>query len=160
MLLDLVLNHVGASGEQAIRAFGPYFTDKYSTFWGEAINYDGEWSGPAREWAIQAAEMWVRDLHLDGLRLDAVHAIFDQSAEHVVAELARRVHAASPHALVIAESGLNDPKVVRERRARRLGLRCRLGRRRPPRDPHAGHRRARGLLRGVRRARRPRPCLS
>jgi maltooligosyltrehalose trehalohydrolase len=113
VLLDLVLNHVGASGEQAIRAFGPYFTDKYSTFWGEAINYDGEWSGPAREWAIQAAEMWVRDLHLDGLRLDAVHAIFDQSAEHVVAELARRVHAASPHALVIAESGLNDPKVVR-----------------------------------------------
>jgi maltooligosyltrehalose trehalohydrolase len=114
VVLDLVLNHVGASGEQAIRAFGPYFTDKYSTFWGEAINYDGDWSGPAREWAIQAAEMWVRDLHLDGLRLDAVHAIFDQSAEHLVAELARRVHAASPHALVIAESGLNDPKVVRE----------------------------------------------
>jgi maltooligosyltrehalose trehalohydrolase len=113
VLLDLVLNHVGASGEQAIRAFGPYFTDKYSTFWGEAINYDGEWSGPVREWAIQAAEMWVRDLHLDGLRLDAVHAIFDQSAEHVVAELARRVHAWRHQALVIAESGLNDPKVVR-----------------------------------------------
>jgi maltooligosyltrehalose trehalohydrolase len=113
VLLDLVLNHVGASGEQAIRAFGPYFTDKYSTFWGEAINYDGEWSGPAREWAIQAAEMWVRDLHLDGLRLDAVHAIFDQSAEHVVAELARRVHAQRHQALVIAESGLNDPKVIR-----------------------------------------------
>jgi maltooligosyltrehalose trehalohydrolase len=113
VLLDLVLNHVGASGEQAIRAFGPYFTDKYSTFWGEAINYDGEWSGPVREWAIQAAEMWVRDLHLDGLRLDAVHAIFDQSAEHVIAELARRVHAWRHQALVIAESGLNDPKVVR-----------------------------------------------
>jgi maltooligosyltrehalose trehalohydrolase len=113
VLLDLVLNHVGASGEKAIRAFGPYFTDTYSTFWGEAINYDGEWSGPVREWAIQAAEMWVRDLHLDGLRLDAVHAVFDQSAEHVVAELARRVHAARPGALVIAESGLNDPKVVR-----------------------------------------------
>ncbi|HEV7495687.1 malto-oligosyltrehalose trehalohydrolase [Baekduia sp.] len=113
VLLDLVLNHVGASGEQAIRAFGPYFTDTYSTFWGEAINYDGAWSGPVREWAIQAAEMWVRDLHLDGLRLDAVHAIFDQSGEHVVAELARRVHAACPGALVIAESGLNDPKVIR-----------------------------------------------
>jgi maltooligosyltrehalose trehalohydrolase len=113
VVLDLVLNHVGASGEKAIRAFGPYFTDTYSTFWGEAINYDGAWSGPAREWAIQAAEMWVRDLHLDGLRLDAVHAIFDQSAEHVVAELARRVHAQRSSALVIAESGLNDPKVVR-----------------------------------------------
>src|SRR3954452_22246514 len=114
VMLDLVLNHVGASGEKAIRAFGPYFTDKYSTFWGEAINYDDAWSGPVREWAIQAAEMWVRDLHLDGLRLDAIHAIFDAGAEHLVAELARRVHAQDWRALVIAESGLNDPKVVRD----------------------------------------------
>src|SRR3954452_9163587 len=114
VILDIVLNHVGASGEQAIRAFGPYFTDKYSTFWGEAINYDGEWSGPVREWAIQAAEMWVRDLHLDGLRLDAIHAIFDTGAEHLVAELTRRVHAENWRALVIAESGLNDPKVIRD----------------------------------------------
>jgi maltooligosyltrehalose trehalohydrolase len=114
VILDLVLNHVGASGEKAIRAFGPYFTDKYSTFWGEAINYDGDWSGPVREWAIQAAEMWIRDYRLDGLRLDAIHAIFDSSAEHLVAELARRVHAANWRALVIAESGLNDPKVVRD----------------------------------------------
>jgi maltooligosyltrehalose trehalohydrolase len=114
VILDLVLNHVGASGEQAIRAFGPYFTDTYSTFWGEAINYDGEWSGPVREWAIQAAQMWVRDLHLDGLRLDAIHAIFDRSSEHLVAELVRRVHAERWSTLVIAESGLNDPKVVRD----------------------------------------------
>jgi maltooligosyltrehalose trehalohydrolase len=114
VVLDLVLNHVGASGEEALRAFGPYFTDRYSTFWGEAMNYDDEWSGPVREWAIQASEMWIRDLHLDGLRLDAIHAIFDQSAEHLVAELARRVHAQRWTALVIAESGLNDPKVVRD----------------------------------------------
>src|SRR3954453_10155125 len=114
VMLDLVLNHVGASGEKAIRAFGPYFTDKYSTFWGEAINYDDAWSGPVREWAVQAAEMWIRDYHLDGLRLDAVHAIYDSGAEPLVAELARRVHAERWFALVIAESGLNDPKVVRE----------------------------------------------
>jgi maltooligosyltrehalose trehalohydrolase len=114
VILDLVLNHVGASGEQALRAFGPYFTDRYATFWGEALNYDDAWSGPVREWAVQASEMWIRDLHLDGLRLDAVHAIFDQSAEHLVAELVRRVHAQRWHALVIAESGLNDPKVVRD----------------------------------------------
>jgi maltooligosyltrehalose trehalohydrolase len=114
VLLDVVLNHVGASGNTAMAAYGPYFTDKYSTFWGNAINYDDAWSGPVREWAVQAAVMWVRDLHLDGLRLDAVHAIFDQSAEHVVAELARRVHAENWRALVIAESGLNDPRVVRE----------------------------------------------
>jgi maltooligosyltrehalose trehalohydrolase len=114
VILDLVLNHVGASGEKALRAFGDYFTDKYSTFWGQAINYDDAWSGPVREWACQAAEMFVRDLHFDGLRLDAIHAIFDQSAEHLVAELARRVHAERWFALVIAESGLNDPKVVRD----------------------------------------------
>jgi maltooligosyltrehalose trehalohydrolase len=114
VLLDLVLNHVGASGEKAMRAFGPYFTGKYATFWGEAMNYDDEWSGPVREWAIQAAEMWVRDLHLDGLRLDAVHAIFDSNAEHLVAELARRVHAERWRTLVIAESGLNDPRVIRD----------------------------------------------
>jgi maltooligosyltrehalose trehalohydrolase len=114
VILDLVLNHVGASGEKAMRAFGPYFTGKYSTFWGEALNYDDAWSGPVREWAVQAAEMWIRDLHLDGLRLDAIHAIFDQSPEHLVAELARRVHAQRWSSLVIAESGLNDPKVVRD----------------------------------------------
>jgi maltooligosyltrehalose trehalohydrolase len=114
VVLDLVLNHVGASGEQALRAFGEYFTDKYSTFWGKAMNYDDAWSGPVREWACQASEMWVRDLHLDGLRLDAIHAIFDQGTEHLVAELARRVHGERWSSLVIAESGLNDPKVVRE----------------------------------------------
>src|SRR3954471_7750016 len=114
VLLDVVLNHVGASGEQALRAFGDYFTGKYSTFWGQAINYDDAWSGPVREWACQAAEAFVRDLHVDGLRLDAIHAIFDSGTEHLVAELTRRVHAERWHALVIAESGLNDPKVVRD----------------------------------------------
>ncbi|MCZ4492128.1 MAG: treZ, partial [Conexibacter sp.] len=112
VILDLVLNHVGASGERAMRAFGDYFTDKYSTFWGPAINYDDAWSGPVREWACQAAEWFVGDLHLDGLRLDAIHAIFDSGAEHLVAELTRRVHARRTTSLVIAESGLNDPKVV------------------------------------------------
>jgi maltooligosyltrehalose trehalohydrolase len=112
VLLDVVHNHVGASGEQALRAFGPYFTDRYSTFWGQAINFDDRGSGPVREWICQSAEWWVRDLRLDGLRLDAIHAIFDASAEHLVAEVARRVHAVDHRALVIAESGLNDPKVV------------------------------------------------
>ena len=114
VIVDMVLNHVGASGEEALRAYGDYFTDKYSTVWGQAVNYDDAWSGPVREWACQAAEAFVRDLHVDGLRLDAIHAIFDQGVEHVVAELARRVHAERWHALVIAESGLNDPKVVRD----------------------------------------------
>ena len=115
MILDVVYNHVGASGNQAMQAFGPYFTNKYGTPWGEAINYDDAESDPVREWVCQSAEGWVRDFGVDGLRLDAIHAIFDASPEHVVAEVARRVHAVNPGALVIAESGLNDPKVMRPR---------------------------------------------
>jgi maltooligosyltrehalose trehalohydrolase len=113
VILDVVYNHVGASGNMALRAFGPYHTEKYSTFWGAAMNFDDEDSDPVREWVLQSAESWIRDFHVDGLRLDAIHAIFDQGAEHLVAAISRRVHAASPSALVIAESGLNDPKVMR-----------------------------------------------
>ncbi len=113
VILDVVYNHVGASGNTALRAFGPYHTDKYSTFWGAAMNFDDEDSGAVREWVLQSAEGWVRDFHVDGLRLDAIHAIFDASAEHLVAAVTRRVHAASHAAIVIAESGLNDPKVMR-----------------------------------------------
>jgi maltooligosyltrehalose trehalohydrolase len=113
VLLDLVLNHVGASGDAALAAFGPYFTDRYATFWGEAINYDDADSDGVREWAIQGACAWVRDLHVDGFRLDAIHAVYDSGARHVLAELAERVREEDPRALVISESGLNDPKVIR-----------------------------------------------
>ncbi|HEU4655995.1 MAG TPA: malto-oligosyltrehalose trehalohydrolase [Capillimicrobium sp.] len=113
VVLDVVYNHVGASGNRALRSFGPFFTDKYETFWGAAMNYDDEGSDAVREWVCQSAEGWLRDFHVDGLRLDAIHAIFDQRPEHLVAEVARRAHAAREGALVIAESGLNDPKVVR-----------------------------------------------
>jgi maltooligosyltrehalose trehalohydrolase len=100
VLLDVVYNHVGASGVQAIEAFGPYFTSAYETPWGRALNYDDADCGGVREWVLQSAEGWIRDFHLDGLRLDAIHAIMDSSA-------------LDPRALVIAESGMNDPKVVR-----------------------------------------------
>jgi maltooligosyltrehalose trehalohydrolase len=115
VLLDVVYNHLGASGVNAMEAFGPYFTDKYETPWGKAINYDDADCDPVREWVLQSAEGWVRDFGIDGLRLDAIHAIFDSSPEHIVASVARRVHAANPHAYVIAESGLNDPVVMRDR---------------------------------------------
>ena len=115
VILDVVYNHVGASGNQALAAFGPYFTDKYSTFWGNAINFDDEHCDPVREWVLQSAEGWVRDFHVDGLRLDAIHAIYDGGASPLMAELADRVHAARAGALVIAESGLNDPRVIRPR---------------------------------------------
>ncbi len=113
VILDVVYNHVGASGNTALAAFGRYFTEKYSTFWGQAMNYDDEYCDPVREWVLQSAEGWVRDFHVDGLRLDAIHAIFDQSATSILAEIAARVHAARESAIVIAESGLNDPKVIR-----------------------------------------------
>jgi maltooligosyltrehalose trehalohydrolase len=113
VILDVVYNHLGASGGGAMAAFGPYFTDKYGTFWGEAINFDDADSDPVREWVLQSAEGWVRDFHVDGLRLDAIHAIFDSGALHIMRELADRVHAQDPRALVIAESGMNDPKVTR-----------------------------------------------
>jgi maltooligosyltrehalose trehalohydrolase len=121
VILDVVYNHVGASGNTALAAFGPYFTDRYGTFWGKAINYDDEHCDPVREWVLQSATGWVRDFHVDGLRLDAIHAIYDMGANPLLAELADRVHAARPGALVIAESGLNDPKVIRPRALGGLG---------------------------------------
>jgi maltooligosyltrehalose trehalohydrolase len=113
VFLDLVLNHVGASGARTLKAFGPYFTDKYETGWGKAINYDDTDCEGVREWALQAAASLVREYHLDGLRLDAVHAIVDDSPRHLLAELADRVHRERPSALVIAESNRNDPRTIR-----------------------------------------------
>ena len=114
VLLDVVYNHVGASGTQGLEAFGPYFTGHYETPWGRAMNYDDAESDAVREWVLQSAEQWIRDFHLDGLRLDAIHAIIDANPEHLVAAVARRVHEADPRALVVAESGMNDPKVLTE----------------------------------------------
>jgi len=122
VVLDVVYNHVGTSGVKALDAFGPYFTDKYETPWGRAINYDDADSDYVREWVLQSAVQWVRDFAIDGLRLDAIHAIVDTSAEHIVEAIARRVHAENPRALVIAESGLNDPRVMRPRE--RGGYEC------------------------------------
>ena len=115
VILDVVYNHLGTSGVKAFEAFGPYFTTKYETPWGRAINYDDADCDAVREFVCQSAVGWVRDFGVDGLRLDAIHAIFDSSPEHIVAEIARRVHAARPRALVIAESGMNDPRVMRSR---------------------------------------------
>jgi maltooligosyltrehalose trehalohydrolase len=113
VVLDVVYNHLGASGVKAMEAFGPYFTEKYETFWGKAMNFDDAGCDPVREWVLQSAEGWVRDFHVDGLRLDAIHAIYDSSARPLLRELAERVHAIRDQLYVIAESGLNDPKVTR-----------------------------------------------
>jgi maltooligosyltrehalose trehalohydrolase len=117
VILDVVYNHLGP-GTEAFQAFGPYLTDRYGTPWGDAINFDDRECGGVREWAIQNACMWVRDYRIDGLRVDAVHAVHDEGARHLLAELCERVAATSGGAAVtIAESDLNDPKVVRGRDA-------------------------------------------
>jgi maltooligosyltrehalose trehalohydrolase len=108
VLLDVVYNHVGPGAER-ISAFGPYFTDRHRTFWGDAIDY----ARPAvREWAMQNACMWVRDYHVDGLRLDATHAVFDDSPPHVLAELADRVREERPGALVTSEMETGDLRPI------------------------------------------------
>jgi maltooligosyltrehalose trehalohydrolase len=96
VILDVVYNHLGP-GSEAITAFGPYVTDRHETPWGGAIDFS---QPPVREWAIQNAELWAHDFRVDGLRLDAVFAIFDdESPQHVLAELRERL----PGTLLIAE---------------------------------------------------------
>ena len=111
VVLDVVYNHIGP-GNEALRAFGPYFTDRFGeTPWGEALDFS---QLGVREWAIQNAELWVRDYGIDGLRLDAVHAVQDDSGRHVLAELADRIHAVRSGALVISEMGAPDFRPLQE----------------------------------------------
>jgi maltooligosyltrehalose trehalohydrolase len=111
VVLDVVYNHVGP-GNEALTAFGPYFTDRFGeTPWGQALDYS---QTGVREWALQNAELWVREYGIDGLRLDAVHAVQDDSDRHVLVELADRVRAANPRALVISEMGPPDFRPLRE----------------------------------------------
>lgn len=112
--LDVVYNHLGPEGNY-LRDFGPYFTDRYKTPWGEAINFDGPRSDEVRSYFIENALMWISDFHIDGLRLDAVHAIFDSSARPFLRQLAGAVHqhAGERRVHVVAESSANDPQLVR-----------------------------------------------
>lgn len=116
VLLDVVYNHLGPTGNY-LRTFGPYFTQRYQTPWGEAVNLDGPESDEVRRFFIDNALMWLRDYHLDGLRIDAIHALVDTSAVHFLEQLAAEVAnleaALGRHLVLIAESDLNDPRVVR-----------------------------------------------
>jgi maltooligosyltrehalose trehalohydrolase len=116
VLLDVVYNHLGPAGNYLSR-FGPYFTDRYATPWGPAVNLDGPHSHEVRRFFCDNALMWLRDYHVDGLRLDAIHALVDTSAVHVLEQLAPEVDALAAHLgrhlVLIAESDLNDPRVVR-----------------------------------------------
>jgi maltooligosyltrehalose trehalohydrolase len=116
VLLDVVYNHLGPDGNY-LAQYGPYFTDRYKTGWGAAINYDGPQSDEVRRFVIDNALMWLRNYGFDGLRLDAVHAIFSFDAVHVLEELSIAVKALGKELrrplVLIAESDLNDPRLVR-----------------------------------------------
>ena len=115
VLLDVVYNHFGPDGNY-LASYAPYFTDRYKTGWGAAINYDGPHSDEVRRFVIDNALMWLRDYEIDGLRLDAVHAIFSFEAVHLLEELSNAVRALSKDVgrplVLIAESDLNDPRLV------------------------------------------------
>jgi maltooligosyltrehalose trehalohydrolase len=122
--LDVVYNHVGPGNSLA--SFGPYFTDAHLTPWGPAVNLDQAGSDEVRSFVVQNALMWLRDYHVDGLRLDAVHALEDHRARHILEELADAadVFAASAGrpAVLVAESDLNDPRLITSREACGYGL--------------------------------------
>lgn len=125
VMLDVVYNHLGHEGNY-LRWFGPYFTHRHQTPWGDAINFDGEDSEGVRRYFIENAPYWVREYHLDGLRLDAVQTIHDDSPRHILAEIQDEVqklaHDAGRRVLVIAESDGNDAKLVRPQSENGLGL--------------------------------------
>ncbi|MDT8285713.1 MAG: malto-oligosyltrehalose trehalohydrolase [Elusimicrobiales bacterium] len=115
VILDVVYNHLGPEGNY-LGVYGPYFTDRYRTPWGDAINYDGAGSPAVREYFIGCAAQWFRDYHIDALRLDAVHGIFDFGAKHFLTELSERTRGLSRllgrRLSLIAESDLNDVRAL------------------------------------------------
>ncbi len=125
VVLDVVYNHLGPSGNY-LGKYGPYFTDAHRTPWGPAVNLDRPGSDEVRAFIVENALMWLRDYHLDGLRLDAVHAMQDGRALHILEELAIAVaglRAATGRELsLIAESDLGDPRLVTSREAGGYGL--------------------------------------
>ncbi len=125
VVLDVVYNHLGPEGNY-LSEFGPYFTDHYRTPWGSAINYDGPGSDGVRRFVIENALYWLTEYHIDALRLDAIHSIFDFSAFHMLAELRDRFHKQAAHlgrqAWIIAESDLNDVRVLNPRAIGGLGM--------------------------------------
>jgi len=116
VILDVVYNHLGPEGNY-LRDFGKYFTNKYTTPWGEAVNFDDEYSDEVKKYFIDNALYWFEQFHIDALRLDAVHAIYDMSAKHILQCLAESTAECSrKHKrkfYLIAESDLNDTRIIR-----------------------------------------------
>jgi maltooligosyltrehalose trehalohydrolase len=125
LVLDVVYNHFGPEGNY-LEKYGAYFTEQYRTGWGTAINLDGPYSDEVRHFFIQNALYWITEFHVDALRLDAVHALFDPLAPPFLEELAAAVHQqcrqSGRPAYLIAESDLNDPRLIQPREMGGYGL--------------------------------------
>ncbi len=125
VVMDVVYNHLGPAGNY-LPEFGPYLTDAHTTPWGSAVNLDRPGSDEVRRYVLENALMWLRDYHVDGLRLDAVHALVDERATHLLEELSVEVEALGAQLrkplFLIAESDLNDPRMVTSREAGGHGL--------------------------------------
>jgi maltooligosyltrehalose trehalohydrolase len=115
VVLDVVYNHLGPEGNY-LNDYGAYFTDRYRTPWGQALNFDGPESDDVRKFVVDNALYWVTEYHIDGLRIDAVHGIYDFSANHILSEIQEAVQQQASHlgrrVVVIAESNLNDARII------------------------------------------------
>ena len=124
MILDVVYNHFGPDGNY-LREFSPdYFTRRHRTDWGEAINFDGENSGPVREFVLENARYWIDEFHLDGLRLDATQNIYDSSDDHILRAVTRCVRetAGDRATVVVAENEPQDVQLVHPENAGGFGM--------------------------------------
>ncbi len=125
VILDVVYNHVGPEGNY-FGQFGPYFTDKYHTPWGQAVNFDDEHCDGVRDYFIENVLMWFRDFHIDALRMDAVHAIKDLSATHILKEIkehvSRYVESSGKNHYLIIECDLNDPRFLDDTNKNGFGM--------------------------------------
>lgn len=125
LIVDVVYNHIGPEGNY-LGDYGPYFTDRYRTPWGDALNFDGPESDQVRRFFVDNALYWLSEYHADGLRMDAIQGIHDFSARPILQEIADAFHAEAARlgrdAWLIAESDLNDPRVIRPKDVGGLGL--------------------------------------
>ena len=125
VFLDVVYNHLGPEGNY-LHEFGPYFNDHYRTPWGSAVNFDGRGCDAVRDYVVDNARMWLEEFHFDGLRLDAVHAIYDLGARHILRSIEEAAEGIAARrgwpATIVAESDLNDPRLLEPRERGGYGL--------------------------------------
>lgn len=125
VILDVVYNHLGPDGNY-LEQYGPYFTDKYKTPWGKALNFDSAWCDGVRNYFLQNVLFWLDECRIDGLRMDAVHAIWDFSAHHIMQQISEAVRqleeATGRTKILIAEIDLNNPRYIQQPEAGGYGL--------------------------------------